>query len=543
MFTKEQRLAFCDAYIKYGDTPLALDLWQELYVSDASRFSIILKGRREGFSFAAALKGLIKALDPDRQSYTRQYVSYNFEDATEKIRAATMLYDSIPKRIQKPLITRNKTMLEFLDNNGKTTSRLVSIACRPPRGLGGDIVLDEFAIYKKNLSSAIYTAALPVLSRGGCMEIGSTPLGKLGMFYEIWTDKENFKTFTRFTVPWWQSSALCVDVEAAVAANARDMDTAERVKHFGTDILKKIFSNVFLEDFQQEYECVFIDSAESYISLDLIHANTPGMRDGDWHKMGADTDGEIYIEVHAFKDADALCLGYIPEKHGRLFLGYDVARRRDAAVIFAIGQLENGKKISVAEIVMVNKDFEYQLDEFRKIMRGLSPVRACVDQTGQGEMVTEVLQREFSAARVEGVMFNAQSKEELAIGVRQGLERREFLLQNDSRFHKQIHSIKRIPTTGNAFRYDSERDENGHADSFWAWALANHAVIKTANTSPGFFQKWREKKEGGSVSRAENKENENAAVKAAETPGVVQKRGKSAEQIARGMMKKMRGAI
>jgi phage FluMu gp28-like protein len=532
MFTAEQRLAFCDAYIKYGDEPLVLDRWQELYVSDASRFSIILKGRREGFSFASALKGLVKALDPDRQSYTRQYVSYNFEDATEKIRAATMLYDSIPKRIQKPLVTRSKTRLEFLDNSGRTTSRLVSIACRPPRGLGGDIVLDEFAVYKKSLCDAIYTAALPVLSRGGCMEIGSTPLGRLGMFYEIWNNRNDFKNFTRFTVPWWQSSALCADVEAAREAKVREMETEERVGRFGTEILQNIFSSSFLEDFQQEYECVFIDSAESYISLDLIHANTPGMRDEDWSKTG---DGESDVEVHVFKDADSLCLGYLPEKHGRLFMGYDVARRRDAAVIFVIGLPPDGKKLSVAEIVMANKDFEYQLDGFRKIMRGLPVVRACIDQTGQGEMVTEVLRREFGTSRVEGVIFNVQSKEELAIGVRQGLERREFLLQNEGRFHRQIHGIKRMPTSGGAFRYDSERDENGHADSFWAWALANHAVIKNAKARPGFYQKWREKREGGSAGKTENKSTEDK--------GAVQKRGKSAEQAVRAMYNGMRGAV
>jgi phage FluMu gp28-like protein len=534
MFTGEQRLAFCDAYIRYGDAPLALDRWQELYVSDASRFSIILKGRREGFSFASALKGLVKALDPDRQSYTRQYVSYNFEDATEKIRAAATLYDSIPKRIQKPLVTRNKTRLEFLDNNGKTTSRLVSIACRPPRGLGGDIVLDEFAIYKKNMGDAIYTAALPVLSRGGCMEIGSTPLGRLGKFYEIWNGRESFKNFTRFTVPWWQSAALCADVETAREAKARDMETEERVERFGKEVLQNIFSNSFLEEFQQEYECVFIDSAESYISLDLIDANTPGMREADWNRMGADSEGEIDVEVHVFKDADSLCLGYIPEKHGRLFMGYDVARRRDAAVIFVIGLLSDGKKISVAEIVMVNKDFECQLDGFRKIMRGLPVVRACVDQTGQGEMVTEVLRREFGTSRVEGVIFNTQSKGELAIGVRQGLERREFLLQNEERFRRQIHGIKRTPTSGGAFRYDSERDENGHADSFWAWALADHAVIKNAKARPGFYQKWREKREGGGLP------NEAESAGAA---GAVQKRGRSAEQAVRDMYNGMRGAV
>jgi phage FluMu gp28-like protein len=536
VFTKEQRLAFCDAYIKYGDTPIQLDRWQELYVSDASRFSILLKGRQEGFSFASALKGLVKALDPDRRNYTRQYVSYNFDDAVEKIRAATMLYDSIPKRIKKKLLVRNKTMMEFLDNDGKTTSRLISIACRPPRGRSGDIVLDEFAIYKKNASKTIYTAALPVLSRGGCMEIGSTPLGMLGMFYQIWTDKENFKDFSRFTVPWWQSSALCVDVEAARLADVKSMETEERVTHFGTKTLTDAFNALFFEDFKQEYECTFLDSAESYIAMDLILDNTPGRRDEDWQSMGVtENEGEIDIEVHVFHTADSLCEGYIPEKHGRLFLGYDVARRRDAAVIFVIGVMPDGRKRSVAEIVMVNKDFEYQLDEFRKIMRGLSPVRACIDQTGQGEFVVETVQKEFGNSRVEGVLFNLMSKQELVISVRQGLERMEFLLQNDSRFHKQIHSIKQFPTMGGAFRYDSERDEDGHADSFWAWALANHAVTGPVNTKPGFYEQYRAKRAGIAP---ETVKQETAA-----TPQVIPARGKTAAAIMREMRKKAGGLV
>jgi phage FluMu gp28-like protein len=311
------------------------------------------------------------------------------------------------------------------------------------------------------------------------------------------------------------------------------METSERVDQFGQDILKKAFSSLFYEDFQQEYECTFVDSAESYISLELIQANTPGMREEDWQKMGMADDGEIDVEVHVFKDADSLCLGYIPEKHGRLFMGYDVARRRDAAVIFVIGQLPDGKKMSVADIVMVNKDFEYQLDEFRRIMRGLSPVRACIDQTGQGEMIVETLQKEFGSSRVEGVLFNAQSKEMLAIGARQGLEKQEFLLQNDNRFRKQVHSIKRIPTSGGAFRYDSQRDEDGHADSFWAWALANHAITATISSNPGFYQQWRARREGGNAGVS-------AELKSVETP-VLRTRGKSSEQVAREMLKNIGG--
>jgi phage FluMu gp28-like protein len=533
VFTPAERLAYCDAFVKYNNKPIELDRWQELYIQDASPFSIILKGRRVGFSFAAALKGLVKANDFDRTDYTRQYVSYNMEDAVEKIRAAKMLYESIPVRHKKRLIIDNRTSLEFLDINKKTTSRLISIPCRPPRGRGGDIVLDEFAIYMKNASRAIYTAALPVISRGGAMEIGSTPLGLLGMFAEIWHDRKNFSKFTQFNVPWWQSQALCINVEEARKADVKEMDTQTRVTQFGKESLHNAFDNMFLEDFQQEYECTFIDGSQSYIPLDLIYANTPGRNEESWEHMGEivteSGNEEKDVEVHVFKEADSLRSGYNPKEHGRLFIGYDVARRRDAAVIFVIGEMPDGKKKSIAEIVMINKDFEYQRDQFRKIMSIGAVVRACIDQTQIGEMIVEWLQKEYGAVRIEGVMFNIQSKEELAMGVKMGLENREFLLQNDRRFHAQIHSIKRIATSGGAFRYDSERDESGHADSFWAWALANHAVIGAVDARPNFYKRWREKRE-----HEQKCEKETAAAADISAKPV---RGKSRDRVLKELLK------
>ena len=268
--TQEERLNYVYAYCRFDDKPLLLDFWQEDFIMSSKQFISILKSRRTGFSFATALKGLSKALDPGRQKYTKQFVSYNESDALEKIRYAREFYESIPKWARKPIITENKTELEFLDANGKTTSRLISMPCRPPRGKGGDISLDEFGIFLPNMSKQVYTAALYVISRGGNIEVGSTPLGCVGRFYEICTDKKKYPAYQRFNVPWWFSTALCKDVERAVKV-AHSMNTAERVELFATDTLKEIFNNDVLEDFQQECECMFIDSAESYVTLEEIY--------------------------------------------------------------------------------------------------------------------------------------------------------------------------------------------------------------------------------------------------------------------------------
>jgi phage FluMu gp28-like protein len=500
LFTPEERLNYADAFVQVDQKPIDLDFWQEAFLIDASKYSVTLKSRRTGFSFIVGLKGMIKANDPNRYKYVRQFVSYNEDDAKEKISYVKEFYHSIPKRYRKPLESETKTTMEFLDKGGKTTSRLISIACRPPRGRGGDIVFDEMAIYPRNKAPVIYTAGLPVIARGGCIEIGSTPLGRIGKYYDIFDSEQNYPEYTRFTVPWWFAKKLCNNVEQAVKL-AREIDTKDRVEIFGTSSIKTIYNSMLEEDFQQEFECIFIDSAQSYITLDLLYANTPGMREGDRNRelVGGDIDNdkdiepEEDIEVQVFKDADSLILGYDPAKHGRLYLGYDVARRRDAAVIFIIGKLPNGKKLSVAEIEMRNATFEYQRDQIRKMMKSLPIVRGCIDQSGQGEDTTETLQREFGETKLEGVIFGVESKEVMAIAVRTGLEKEEFILQNDDKFRRQCHTIKRIPTTGGHFRYDSARDEQGHADSFWAWALANFAITPEEEARTSFYKQWREK--------------------------------------------------
>ncbi|MDR2535182.1 MAG: hypothetical protein LBD29_04010 [Treponema sp.] len=500
MFNPDEVLRYADAFLNYNDKPVLFDPWQEIFLKDQSIFIILLKGRQEGFSFAVAAKKFIELQSPDVVNMTVQFVSYNLMDAVDKIRYISMMAHGIPEKRRKKIAYETKTSIEFLDKGGKTTSRLISIACRPPRGKPGDIVLDECAIYGSNKAKMIYTAALPSITRGGTMTIGSTPLGKIGIFYDIYASKKDYPDYARYTVPWWHSTSLCENITEAKAAGVKNMDTEDRVRRFGTKTLKQGLASLDLQSFQQEYECVFIDSAESYISLDLIYANTPGMRENDRAAELAEGEGEPFgknnVEVHAFKTTDELLAGYDPAIHGpHLYLGYDVARRRDAAVIFIIGLLPRGEKISVANIEMINQTFEYQRDQIRKIMKSLPIVRGCIDRTGQGEDTTETLQREFTSTVLEGVEFNIQSKDCLVRGVRESLEKGEFLLQNDNKFHRQIHSIKRLPSPGGAFRYDSERDEQGHADSFWAWALANYAIPRKTAVK-GFYEQYREKREG-----------------------------------------------
>jgi phage FluMu gp28-like protein len=529
VWTPEQRLKYIYSMMKVDTRPIELDFYQDELIRSNAKFLAILKARQVGWSFLVALKGLVFANDPARIKYVRQFVSYNEDDAREKIRYAKEFYDSIPKKFRKKLRHDTANSMEFIDQGGKTTSRLISIACRPPRGKNGDISFDEMAFYPVNRCRAIYTAGVNAIARGGRIEVGSTPLGTIGLFYDICTDKDNFETYGRYNIPWWFSHVHCTDVPQAVE-KAMEMSTEERVFTFGTKTLIDIYKTNFLEDFQQEQECKFIDSKGSFISLELIYANTPGMRQGEREKaLGADDADEEDIEIHVAKTAPELMNLYDPEKHGTIYLGYDVARRRDAAVIYAIG-LKGDKKISLAEIEMRDTPFEEQLNILRAIIHGLSPVRCCMDQTGMGEPLCERLQKEFGEDRIEGIAFNQESKEVLAVNAKRGLENLEFLLPNSQAFHLQMHSIKRSSTLVGRFRYDAERTEKGHADSFWAWALAYHAVTMTTEHAPNFYQQ-RAGNKNNSVLQSRKEPSSSPA------PDLTPKRGKSLASVLGGMRK------
>ena len=511
MMSKEERLKYAYTYMKFKDTDLLLDFWQDQYVRSASRFIGIVKSRRVGWSFICALKAVVKAMDSDRIAYTKQFVSYNERDAMEKINYALQFYDSIPQYARKKIVVNNKNELDFLDTNGKTVSRLISIPCRVPRGLGGDLSLDEYAFYTPKMSDAIYTAALPVISRGGCIEMGSSPFGKIGQFYDILTDGDTYKEYERYCVAWWFCRDLCVNVSEAVRI-APNMTTEERVVMFGTDILKGIYASMNIDQFRQEYECAFIDEAASYIPLELIWENTVGRMNEEKNiELANDTsvsDEEYYNSLHdelvVYHDVDSAISGYNAKVYGDvLYLGYDVGRTHDATSIYIIGAWK-GKKKSFARIEMKNTEFETQKEAILKLFQNLPIQRGCMDSTGIGRPIFEELNRRLGD-RLEGVVFTMESKEILAMGVKRGLENHEYLLENAKDFHAQIHSIKRSAAIGKHFRYDAERNESGHADSFWAWALASHAVSTRRNFYAQHAENKAKKAVGETISRPRGK--------------------------------------
>lgn len=467
--TLEDVLATESGYIEMLSEPQILfDDYQREFLESLERFQIWLKGRQLGFSFVSAARALARSQNLD--DYTCIISSYKTEDSKEKIRYAKQIYDSLPDAYKKKKLADNTTSLEFVDKSGRnsTGTRIIAQGKGPIRGKGSngvlDVILDEFAFFG-SFAAMVYTSVVPVFTRvkHGSLTIISTPLGKVGKFFEIWSEIRKYKNYKRRTVYWWDFSLLCKDV-ALARREAPNMHTLQRVEVFGTEQLHELFNALDLESFQQEFECAFIDDSSSYFPLAMVYACVMNDEAGDALQSQQDK-----LMARGLQDLRDKVLG-------RLGAGFDVGRRKDASELTSLDDSGLGKILRHMETYK-QSDFDLQERELGRYLEIANPLRLCIDETGLGMQLAENLSKKYNN-QVEPISFTNAIKEEMAIGLHKEFERGPsgILIPNDRDLISQIVAIKREVTNTGAFRYAVERNEKHHGDKFWSLALANHAL-------------------------------------------------------------------
>lgn len=440
-----------------GDPDASWETFQLSYLNSLSLFGIDNKSRQVGWSWTAAAEAVASAILYKRTPHI--FVSITQEEAAEKIRYARSVIEALDREVRPRLIRDNAFELEF--GNG---SRLISHPCRPPRGKAkAHIYLDEFAHYPKDRE--IYQAALPAISKGGILRIGSTPLGARGMFWEIYTESmRKYPGYVRRLIPWWVTQSMCTDTETA-ALGAPGLPTETRVERFGTPRLIQIFENIPLEDFQQEYECAWLDEAISWIDWELIKRNQLLAQDERLTYLrakGVDQALQVINDV-----ARLVTDGRIEDV---LVGGEDVGRIRDTTEIVLLGKSNQlGSLPYRLGITLERVEYEDQKAVNRKLLSSLPITSFLIDRNGIGSNLAEDLSREFP--QVQGFDFTNSSKELLAVEAKLRAQRGEVPIPLDRDLAYQIHSIRRRITAAKNSQYDTEGNEKHHADMFWAWAL------------------------------------------------------------------------
>lgn len=429
-------------------------------------FSIEAKSRQIAWSWTVAAEAIAEALLCGQSS---AFVSINLLEASEKMRYARAVLENLNISGLPKLIRDNALGMEWA--NG---ARLISLPARPPRGKARlNIYLDEFAHVQ--FDRDIYTAALPIISKGGRLRIGSSPLGASGVFWEIWGERlRKYPGYTRKLTPWWECWAFCTDVVTA-SATAPTLPTAERVARFGNERIQAMYANMPEEDFRQEYEAEFVDESVAWITWEELQA----VQDGGLIYTKATARGKAIDAVQGaiYDMAQLVRAGKIePALAG----GVDVGRVKDTTELYLIGQATTGQYPLRGLFTLDAVPYDEQFTVLALALQELPIAKLLIDQTGLGNNLAENLMKAFPA-KAEGVTFTNPSKALWATDAKMLIQQRKTPLPVDRDLSYQIHSIKRTKTSGNQMSFDTAASEAHHADKFWAWALA--LAARTATNS------------------------------------------------------------
>lgn len=431
---------FLEGLVSVDEQRLVLEDYQHGFLGNRARYRWVTKARQVGFSTIIALEALARS--HLRKNYAAHIVSFSQIEAKVKLDIARRAYESLPLGAQRRLITDSKTELAFESAGGVSVIQVHP--SKAPRGRNGDIYLDELAHYPSD--RAVYQGSTALVTRGGQMTGCSTPLGRRGVFWEIAEQEhERYPNHVRWRVPWWLSRVFCRDIAAAVAAAQAGAAPAALVDRFGTAALQEQYRGLTHEDFEQEFCCSFAQTSSAYFSPELV--------------LGC-TEPDIELV------SDPLAL---PRPRGRYVAGYDVGRTNDRSVLSIFDELEGGFRC-VAHLTYKNQPFRVQEAELRRVLETGLLQRLSIDQGGHGRQLAENLGADYACVAQE--TFTNTTKERWANQVRRLLEDRVLRLPCDRELVHDFHAIRRTILPSGKVSFDADRTTRGHADGFWAVALA-----------------------------------------------------------------------
>jgi phage FluMu gp28-like protein len=441
--------------IATGDPNALWEPFQLEYLNLCSQAPTIAmsKSRQIGQSFVLAMEAVGRAyIEPGSLT---NFVSINKAEAEEKIRYATQINECVHPAVRRKWSRENRGELETPDR-----SRILSHACTPPRGKAKAYHrLDEIAHYQR--PQEIYNGAVPGMLRGGGIVLCSSPWVRGGFHYQVMEEPNRYPRFVRMWVPWWEVLGFCTDV-AGARENAAEMSTNDRVYKYGTERLQLLYESMDPDAFRVECELAYADDNLAWITWEEIVSCT-GPQDMD------------FVVCTGLDEAMRVIPGLLQRrKAGRLFAGYDVARKHDKAVLMLLEAVA-GALVCFAIVILDKVPFAQQkafLTEITPWIHG-----GAIDATGLGANLAEDM--ENVAFKWSPITMSAPTKAQLAVDLRQQFQDQTLLIPPDRDLHRDLHSVQRTVTAANNIIFDAARDEElGHADRFWGLALAVNAVIR-----------------------------------------------------------------
>lgn len=423
--------------------------FQARWILDDSRLKIIEKSRQIGLSWATAYSAVRRAaqkglrLDVWVSSRDDVQAKLFLQDCKAWAQVLSLAARDLGEIVVGDDGKASASVLEFA--NGR---RIYSLSSNPNAlaGKRGHVILDEFALHKDQRT--LFRVARPVIQWGGQLEVISTHRGAATLFNDLIRDiaeRGNPMGWSHHKVTIHDAVAQGL-VEKIVAKTG---DPIEREAFIARARAECIDEEMWL----QEYCCIPADESSAFLPFDLIAG----------------------CEYPAAEQWDTP----LDDCKNPIFLGVDVGRDHDLTVIWAI-ERTGAVHLTRRVIEMQGQTFEAQETALYELLGQHCVRRCCIDQTGIGRQFTERAQRRFGRTRVEGITFTGPVKEELAYPVRAAFEDRAVRIPRADAIRTDLRSIKKETTAAGNIRFTADRGPGGHADRFWALALALHAG-KTAS--------------------------------------------------------------
>jgi phage FluMu gp28-like protein len=487
--------------------PIRLLPYQKRWVEDRSPLKLVVKARQIGYSFSATLQALLRCLE--------RKTTWIFLSKGE--RQSKLLMEKVQEHIQSCGIVAQAFESTFFEGASQKQlevrlpngSVIYGLPSNPDtaRGYSGNVTLDEFAFHAD--AAKIYSALFPTITRGYSLEVISTPNGQQGKFYEL----AKAAGLTEFAIGDLrlvnEKSPITNYQSSMVQWSGHWCDVYEAVRQGLKINIELLRSGCDDEStFQQEFCCQFVSTAENFFPPELLAAclSAEARTDTPAHHLasargidqsgsgGRRLDGTVGEPATTGQGLNQIVFS---GSDSEFFMGIDIGRQHDRTVfwldeLIAAGGGGEGagavpapseERLAIARMVRTldRAPFAGQLECARELLRlerqdGQPLVRrAAIDATGIGAMLAETLADEFGP-RVEPVTFTAAVKENLAYRTRRRMEKQLSLLPDTREVRRAFSAVKKIVTPSGNLRFDAVRTAAGHADEFWAKALADLAA-------------------------------------------------------------------
>ena len=436
-------------------SPRTLLPYQARWVADGSGLKVIEKSRRIGMSWAEAYDSVMHASENLGNVY---YQSYNLD----MTRGFISDCGDWAKALQFGAEEIGETLIDVDEGDPVKAFRLelasgreiVAMTSAPrafrSKGRPGDVAVVDEAAFIDDLGEVL-KAAMAFRIWGGTVHVLSTHNGEASPFNQLARAIEKGER---------PGSLYTVTFDEAV----RDGLARRRMEVIGEEWSPAVEAEwmaevraEYGEDAAEELDCKPAAGAGAWLSWSQIE------------KVEHDQAGD-------------------PKRYakGRTVIGNDIARRRHlwvAWVLELVGDVAWTRQV----VELQNASFAEQDDTLDELVERYRPSRIAMDQTGMGEKPVEDAQRRYGAHRVEGVLMTPAVRLELAGALKRRVEDVEIRIPKSKAIKQDLHAVRRAAGPTGAPRLVATEDTDGHADRFWAAALACAA----AETEPVVYKLHR----------------------------------------------------